>query len=38
MKKIIFLEGVLLFFIYFLLNGFPTYEMNTLRLREDILM
>ena len=38
MKKIIFLEGVLLFFIYFLLNSFPTYEMNTLRLREDILI
>ena len=38
MKKIIFLEGVLLFFIYFLLNSFPTYEMNTLRLRENILI
>ena len=38
MKKIIFLEGVLLFFIYFLLSNFSTYEMSTLRLREDILV
>ena len=36
MKKIIFLEGILLFFIYFLLSTFSTYEMSTLRLREDI--
>ena len=38
MKKIIFLEGVLLFFIYFLLSNFSTYEMSTLRLRENILV
>lgn len=38
MKKIIFLEGILLFFIYFLLSTFSTYEMSTLRLREDILV
>lgn len=38
MKKIIFLEGVLLFFIYFLLSNFSTYEMSTLRLREDIIV
>ena len=38
MKKIIFLEGVLLFFICFLLSTFSTYEMSTLRLREDILV
>lgn len=38
MKKIIFLEGVLLFFICFLLSTFTTYEMSTLRLREDILV
>ena len=38
MKKIIFLEGVLLFFIYFLLSNFSTYEMSTLRLRENILI
>ena len=38
MKKIIFLEGVLLFFIYFLLSNFSTYEMSTLRLKEDILV
>lgn len=38
MKKIIFLEGVLLFFIYFLLSNFSIYEMSTLRLREDILV
>ncbi len=38
MKKIIFLEGVLLFFIYFLLSNFSIYEMTTLRLREDILV
>ena len=36
MKKIIFLEGILLFFICFLLSTFSTYEMSTLRLREDI--
>ena len=36
MKKIIFLEGVLLFFICSLLSTFSTYEMSTLRLREDI--
>ena len=38
MKKIIFLEGVLLFFIYFLLSNFSTYEMSILRLRENILV
>lgn len=38
MKKIIFLEGVLLFFIYFLFSNFSTYEMSTLRLRENILV
>ena len=38
MKKIIFLEGILLFFICFLLSTFSTYEMSTLRLREDILV
>lgn len=38
MKKIIFLEGVLIFFIYFLLSNFSTYEMSTLRLRENILV
>ena len=38
MKKIIFLEGVLLFFICFLLSTFTTYEMSTLRLRENILV
>ena len=38
MKKIIFLEGVLLFFICSLLSTFSTYEMSTLRLREDILV
>ena len=38
MKKIIFLEGVLLFFICSLLSTFSTYEMSTLRLREDIIV
>ena len=38
MKKIIFLEGVLLFFIYFILSNFSIYEMTTLRLREDTLV
>ena len=38
MKKIIFLEGILLFFICFLLSTFSTYEMSTLRLREDIIV
>ena len=38
MKKIIFLEGVLLFFIYFLLSNSSIYEMTTLRLREDTLV
>ena len=38
MKKIIFLEGILLFFICFLLSTFSTYEMSTLRLRENILV
>ena len=38
MKKIIFLEGILLFFICFLLSTFSTYEISTLRLREDIIV